>query len=184
MTLASSQVRVAGTGELFLAPVGTAFPTDADSAPAAAWKGYGYTTEDGVVLSKSVEREGIPAWQSTTPVRYLITGQEFTIQATFLQTNADIVRLWLGATSFEGAASDYTGEVPVDPVTEQFALLLDWKDGDIASRLGVPKVEITETGDVSIARQATAFPVTFGALAPDAGALATWMTNDPAFAAA
>jgi hypothetical protein len=182
MTLASSQVRVAGTGELYLAPVGTAAPAKASTALAAPWLGYGYTTEDGVVLSKSVEREGVPAWQSTTPVRYLVTGQEFTIQTTFLQSNEDIVRLWLGSGAFAGTTPDWKGDVPIDPTTVQYALSLVWTDGLIHSLLYVPKTEITETGDVSLARQATSFPITFGALAPDTGAvLASWLTDDPAF---
>jgi len=185
MTLVSGQVRVAGTGELSLAPVGTAVPTTATMALNAAFSGYGFTTEDGVVLSKSVEREGVPAWQSTTPVRYLITGQELTIATTFLQSNEDILKLWLGSGDFASDGGDgFRADVDVDPVGQQFVLVLEWKDDDITSRLVVPKVEVTETGDVSLARQATAFPVTFGALAPDAGSvLATWLTDDPAFAA-
>lgn len=187
MTLASSQVRVAGTGELYLAPVGTILPTAASIALEAAFKGYGYTTEDGVSLSKSVDREGVPAWQSSTPVRYLITGQELTIETTFLQSNEDILKLWLGSGDFAtdgGTPAGYRADVPIDPVGQQHALVLEWKDGTITSRLVVPKVEVTEVGDVSLARSATAFPVTFGALAPDSGTvLATWLTDDPAFAA-
>lgn len=189
MTLASSQVRVAGTGELYLAPVGTTLPTTASGEPDPAFIGYGYTNEDGVTLSKSVEREGVPAWQSSTPVRYLVTGQELTAQVTFLQSNEEILKLWLGSGDFAtdgGVAPDtgYRADVPVDPTGQQYAFMLEWKDGAITSRLLIPKVEITETGDVSLARQATAFPVTFGALAPDTGSvLATWLTTDPAFAA-
>lgn len=190
MTLKSSEVRVAGTGELFLAPVGSALPTSAAAALDVAFKGYGYTTEDGVSLSKSVEREGVPAWQSSTPVRNLVTGQELNIETTFLQSNEEVLKLWLGSGDFAsdgGVAPNngYRADVPIDPVGQQFALVLEWKDGSITSRLALPKVEITETGDVSLARQATAFPVTFGAIAPDSGTvLATWLTTDPAFAVA
>jgi hypothetical protein len=190
MTLKSSEVRVAGTGELFLAPVGTALPTKASEALNAAFKGYGYTTEDGVTLAKSVDQEGIPAWQSTTPVRRIITGQELTIETTFLQSNEDILKLWLGSGDFAtdgGVAPDvgYRADLSIDPVGQNFAMALEWKDGTIVSRLVLPKVTVTETGDVSLARtSAVAFPVTFGALAPDSGTvLATWLTTDPAFAA-
>lgn len=187
MTLVSGQVRVAGTGELFLAPVGTALPTAASTALNVAFEGYGYTTEDGVTLSKSVEREGIPAWQSTTPVRYLITSQELTVACTFLQSNEDILKLWLGSGDFAtdgGTPAGQRADVPVDPVGQQFAMCVEWQDASITSRLVVPKVEVTETGDVTLARQATAFPVTFGAIAPDSGTvLATWLTTDSAFAA-
>lgn len=187
MPLVSSQVRVAGTGELFLAEVGTAMPALSAAEP-ADFTGYGYTTEDGVTLSKSVEREGIPAWQSTTPVRYLTTSQELTAACTFLQSNRDILQLWLAAQEWTGdQATGFKAEIDIDPVSLQFAMWLVWRDGpDLASGLFIPKVEITETGDVNLARTAaTAFPITFGALAPDTGnALAIYTTNDPAFAAA
>lgn len=187
MTLKSSEVRVAGTGELWLAPVGTALPTAASTALNAAFKGYGYTSEDGVSLSKSVDREGVPAWQSTTPVRYIITGQELTIACTFLQSNENILKLWLASGDFAtdgGTPAGYRADVSVDPVGQQFALCIEWEDDAITSRLVVPKVEVTETGDVTLAREATSFPVTFGAIAPDTGTvLATWLTSDPAFAA-
>lgn len=187
MTLVSGQVRVAGTGELSLAPLGSTLPTTADEDLDAAFVGYGYTTEDGVTLSKSVEREGIPAWQSSTPVRYLVTGQELTVACTFLQSNRDILKLWLASGDFAadgGTGGGVRADVSIDPVGMQYVLVLDWRDDTISSRLILPKVEITETGDVTLAREATAFPVTFGALAPDEGTvLATWLTNDPAFAA-
>lgn len=189
MTLVSGQVRVAGTGELHLAPVGTTVPTSATAALDPAFKGYGFTTEDGVTLSKAVEREGIPAWQSSTPVRYLTTSQELSAALTFLQSNEDILKLWLGSGDFAsdgGVAPNngYRADMPVDPVGQQHAFVLEWQDAAITSRLVIPKVEVTETGDVSLARAATSFPVTFGALAPDTGTvLATWFTTDPAFAA-
>lgn len=190
MTRNSGQVRVAGTGELFLARyVGGVQPTLPTSAAATldtAFKGFGFTTEDGVTLSKSIEREGIPAWQSTTPVRYLTTGQEFTVASTFLQSNKDTLKAWLQSGDFASDGNVETpgwrADIPVDPETEQYALVLDWADADITSRLVVAKVEITETGDVALARQATAFGMTFGALAPNSGnVLASWMTTDPAF---
>jgi hypothetical protein len=182
MTLSSSEVRVAGTGELWLAPVATAMPDDTATPMPAAWHGFGYTTEDGVTLSKSVEREGIPAWQSVTPVRYITTGVEFTVGATLLQSNKESIKLWLGSEDFTGTAPEWRADVKVDPPTQQFAMVLEWKDGLIVSRLCVLKAELTETGDMPIARAAQSIPITFGAIAPDSGdILATWLTNDPAF---
>lgn len=186
MTLVSGQVRVAGTGELFLAPVGTALPTTVDGAPNAAFKGYGYTTDDGVTLSKSVDRDGVAAWQSATPVRYIITGSELTVACTFLQSNEDILKLWLSSGDFASdGGTGYRADVPVDPIGQQFAMMLEWKDDTITSRLVAAKVEVTDTGDVTVAREAQAFPVTLSVLPPDSGSvLATWLTSDPAFAAA
>lgn len=185
MALTSGQVRVAGTGELFLAPVGTALPTAASTALNVTFKGYGLTTEDGVTLSKSVDREGVNAWQSSTPVRYLVTGTEFTVACEFLQSNKDVLQLWLGSGAFAtdaGTPEGYRADVSLDPTLQQFAAVVEWKDGLLVSRLCLPKVEISETGDVDLSRSATSFPITFSALTPDSGTvLATWLTTDPAF---
>jgi hypothetical protein len=189
MTQVSSQVRVAGTGELFLAPLGTVLPTSAAGELDPAFVGYGYTDDNGVVLSKSIKRDGVPAWQSLTPVRYITTEQDFTVAATFLQSNAATLKAWLNSGDFapDGNTENpgYRADISVDPITLQYALVLDWDDSGITSRLIIPKVEITDTGDVSLARKATGFAITFGALAPDTGnILASWTTTDPAFAAA
>jgi len=186
MTLVSGQVRVAGTGELFLAPVGTALPTAVDTPLNVAFNGYGYTTDDGVKLAKSINRDGVAAWQSATPVRNIITSQEFTIEATFLQSNKDILKLWLNSGDFASdGGTGFRADVPVDPIGAQYAMVLEWKDGTITSRLVVAKVEVTDTGDVTVAREAQSFPVTLSALPPDSGSvLASWLTSDTAFDAA
>ncbi|MFF1820395.1 hypothetical protein ACFVWG_24025 [Kribbella sp. NPDC058245] len=185
MSLVSGQVRVAGTGELFLAPVGTALPTAANGPLNAAFSGYGYTTDDGVVLSKSVDRNGVPAWQSATPVRNIITGQEFSVACTFLQSNKDILKLWLNSGDFASdGGTGFRADVPIDPNGQQFAMVLEWKDAAIVSRLVAAKVEVTDTGDVTLAREAQSFPVTLAAVPPDTGnVLASWLTTDAAFAA-
>ncbi|MGZ0147139.1 phage tail tube protein [Kribbella sp. WER1] len=186
MTLVSGQVRVAGTGELFLAPVGTTLPTAASGTLDPAFNGYGYTTDDGVTLGKSISRDGVAAWQSATPVRNIITAQELTVALTLLQSNADNLKLWLQSGDFASdGGTGFRADVPVDPVGLQFAMVLEWKDVAITSRLLAAKVEVTETGDVTVARQAQAFPVTLSALPPDSGSvLASWLTSDAAFAAA
>jgi hypothetical protein len=186
MTLVSGQVRVAGTGELFLGPVGTALPTSAAAVLDPDFVGYGYTTDDGVKLAKSVSRDGVDAWQSATPVRNIITSQELTIEATFLQSNKDILKLWLQSGDFAtDGGTGFRADVPIDPVGLQFAMVLEWKDGAITSRMTAAKVEVTDTGDVTVAREAQSFPVTLSALPPDSGTvLASWLTTDSAFAAA
>lgn len=185
MTLVSGQVRVAGTGELFLAPVGTILPDAASDTLDPAFKGFGYTTQNGVVLSKSVEREGISAWQSLVPLRFIYTGQEFAVEATFLQSNKDILKAWLNSGDFAsdgGTPEGFRADVSVDPASQEYALVVRWTDGDITSLLVLGRSELIETGDVPLARKATEFPMKFSALAPDEGdVLASWLTTDPAF---
>lgn len=186
MTLTSSQVRVAGSGELFLAAVGTTLPAAVDEQLDPAFTGLGYTTEDGVALTNTVDRTGITAWQSLTPVRYIYTGRELTIGATFEQSNAQTIKMWLGSGDFApDSSTGFRADIPVDPMSQQYVAVLEWHDGLIVNRLVVEKVELTDTADVALKRDVSGIGLTFGALAPDSGSvLASWLTNDPAFAPA
>jgi hypothetical protein len=183
MTLTSSEVRVAGTGELFLAPLGTTRPLNPGTALDAAFIPYGYTTDDGVALARATERSGINAWQAKSPVRWVITGTSLTIRCSLLQSNKDSFKLWLGSGDFTqiGAAMAWKADIPVDPTSQQFAAVMEWKDGSITNRLSLEKVELTETGDITLTKTGYNLPVTLTAVPADAATvLATFLSNDPA----
>lgn len=187
MTLVASQVRVAGTGELFVAAVGEAAPADATVALGAAWKGLGYTQPEGATIGRALDREPIEAWQSVTPLRYIYNGAELTIAAAMLQSNSQIAGLWFGGGDFAETApgsGEYKADMPTVPEGIERAILLEFVDDTVTSRIYIPRAELRETGDVQISRTApAAFQMTWGALAPDSGTvLATWLTNDPNFA--
>ncbi len=191
MALTASQIRVPGTGELYVAAVGTAAPADAVTVLAAPWKGLGYTQDDGATIGRSLDREPVTAWQSITPLRYIYNGAELTISAAMLQSNNEIATLWFGGGNFAvtGATTPptYKADMPTVPEGIERAVLLEWTDTagttDIVNRLYIPRAELRETGDVNITRTGpTAFQMTWAALAPNSGTvLATWITNDPAF---
>lgn len=183
MTLVATQVRVAGTGELFIAPVGTAAPTNTSTSLNVAFKGLGYTQEDGVTIGRSTDRTEITAWQSTAPVRYIYNNAGLTIATAMLQSNDDVANLWWGGGSFATNTTEFKSDLPTVPTGVQRAVVVEWTDGSVKNRLYVPKAEVTDTGDVTLGRTAaTAFQITFTALAPDAGSvMATWFTADANF---
>lgn len=185
MTLVASEVRVPGTGELFVAPVDTAAPTDLATPLPATWVGLGYTQEDGATLSRSLEREPVPAWQSVTPLRYIYNGATLGIAAAMLQSNSQVAGLWWGSDFAETVASSgvFKSDMPTIPTSTEQAVILRFDDDDKHSLIWVPRMDLAETGDITLNRQgATAFQLTFNAMAPDTGSvLATWLTDDPAF---
>ena len=186
MTLTASQVRVPGTGELFVAAVGSPAPTDVSTALGAPFAGLGYTQEDGATISRSLDREPIPAWQSIQPLGYIYNGGELTVAAAMLQSNSEVAALWFGGGDFaetSAGSGQYRSDMPVVPEGVERAVLLEWTDDDKTNRLYIPRAELSETGDVQVTRTAPqAFQMTWSALAPNAGSvLATWLTNDPAF---
>jgi hypothetical protein len=193
MALTASQVRVPGTGELFTNAAGTTGPADATAALPVGWTGLGYTQEDGATIGRSLDREPITSWQSVTPLAYIYNGAELTIAAAMLQSNNEIASLWFGGGDFAETvvgSGEFKSDMPTIPEGVERALVLEWRDvrgaTDVVSRLYIPRAELRETGEVQLSRTGpTAFQMTWAALAPDTGSvLATWLTNDPAFAPA
>ena len=183
MALSAQEVRVAVTGNIYVAPVGTTAPVDATTAPAAAWLELGYTTEDGVAFSKAVTRDTVAAWQSVTPVRTILSSQEVTLGFSLMQWNENTLSYYMGGTVTTNATSQFKLEIPVSPQTDERALLLDWIDGTIHYRLFFPRTELQETGEIPLTRTGVAvLPCTVTGLAPATGnVMATLFTDDEHF---
>lgn len=182
MALAASKVRVFGTGELFVAPVGTAAPTTSVIALNAAFLGLGYNTEDGITISRDVSIEDITAWQSITAVRRVASETTFSLAGTFLQSDATVVSLALGTGAFTGTTDFKADGSTVQGVTER-AVVLNFLDGAINYRLYIPRCQVTSDGEVNINRtDAAGYALTFTALAPTSGSVMyTLFTDDVAF---
>lgn len=150
---------------IYLAPVGTAFPTDVKTAPAAAWVALGYASEDGVKIGQSTTSESIKSWQSKTPVRTTVTEREFTLDFTLLEFSKANMALYFGA-KFDatGDQQSFSFDVRSDAPSYTYALLIDQKDGDQVTRLCVPRVSLTDAGDLEIMQGgAMGLPLTFAA---------------------
>lgn len=192
MAKTASEVRIAGTGEVYVAPVNTAEPPDPTSALPSDWVGLGYTTDDGATIARSPNQENIEVWQSVTPVRIVATSLELTIQAQMVQSNADILSLYFGMPDGfeEPSAGIFRGEIPAVPEVTERALVMEWIDGELpgspgtplATRLWLPRSTLSDTGDTSLTRSdAVGWDMTWSALAPDSGPVGVILTNDPAF---
>ena len=96
--LNSGQVRIAGTGRLRKAALGTALPVDSVAAWDPAFIDLGYAA-DGFTMTQALKTLDILAWQTLEPVRTVNTSliRNFTFE--LLQTNKDTLGLaWGGAT--------------------------------------------------------------------------------------
>lgn len=86
----STQIRVAGTGQIWKAPLGTVLPTDATTAWDPAFVNLGYLT-DGYTLAQALKTLDIPAWQTTEPVRTINLSLVRNISFEMLQSNKTTV---------------------------------------------------------------------------------------------
>lgn len=161
MALDATLVIAATSGELYVATVGTAFPL----APATTgFTGLGYVTEDGFSMTREFNVDDIRAFQSPYPVKRIPTEANFTISATFMQTDSTIEQLFYGV--------DATGDAPATPAAVERAVILDFTDGTVTKRLTIARAEVTADGDMTVSRgEAVGYPLTFTALAPASGPL-------------
>lgn len=185
MALNADNVRVALGGRIYMAPKGTVAPTDLTTAWGAGWKDLGYVSDDGVSMEYSTDTEDINAWQSLSPVRRVLTSVAFTMGFTAIELKADTLTLYFPGSSITTVAGVSTLSIPSAPGSAEYAFGLEWEDGTIISRLVIPRGEVTERGGVTFGRSgAVGLEMTISAYATSAPELATYISNDPAWAAA
>lgn len=184
MAVDSDQILVAGGGRVFIAPVGSTAPTDTTTAWDAAFKDLGYTTEDGVVLRPNLAVTDITAWQSFEPVRRIVTGRGLTVAFTLLQMTREALQL-----AFNGGAFTGTTTVTYEPgeagdIYERM-LGVEAVDGDKVVRLVIPRVDISDVGDIPFTKTgAVNIPLTLAMLGVSGSAPFTIIADGDAIEAA
>lgn len=184
MALDENEVVVAGTGHLWVAPVGTTLPAP-NTDPTADLTGFvdlGYTEEDGVTLRGFVEISEFKVWQNTSPVRRSRTSQGREIQTNLVQWNeASLVAAFGGGTvDTSGSYPTYTFPEAGD-VLQEYAVVLDWQDGDRNFRLVDPRMNAgLENVETTLnANSMAPLPILFRSLATSTSA---YLVSDDAAA--
>ncbi|MFF8485157.1 phage tail tube protein [Streptomyces antibioticus] len=182
----ADNVRAALNGSIYMAPKGSTAPVDLDTAWDAAWEDLGFMSDDGVSMEYSTDVEDINAWQSLSPVRRILTSVDMTLGFTAIELKARTVTAYFpGATITNVSGAIQRLDIPSAPGPQEFAFGLEWVDGDIKNRLVIPRGEITDRGAISLGRSAAVgLEMTVSAYASSAPEIATWLSNDPSWAAA
>jgi hypothetical protein len=179
MALDGTEVRVAGTGNVYFAPTGSTLPTDTTTALDAAFVDAGYISEDGVTFTLGRETEDLNAWQGTK-VRVLTTAEPKTVEFTLMQSNKENIPFILGGGTIAGS-DPYTYTPPAKGTNTERAMVVEFVDGTVTYRYVFPRVQLE--GEVSFsltANGAVEYPTTWGVL--DASPAYTIITDDPAWA--
>lgn len=184
MALNTDNVRVGSNGRLYVGSIGSTAPTDVTTAWDAAWKDFGYLSDDGVSMPFSTENEDINAWQSLSPVRRILTGVELTFQFTALEFKRDVITLFFPDSTISTSGGVHTMGINAAPDSNERAFGLEWTDKGFTHRLVIPRGEVTDRGEVPISRSgAVGLQMTVTAYATSSPDLATWLTDDTAWAA-
>lgn len=177
-----TQVRVAPSGAIYVAPKGTAAPADATAALAAPWTHLGFATDDGVTLGRSMDTETVNGWQSSAPLRYIVTGTSVTVQFALLQFNKDTIPTYFGlpTSAIVDTAGVYKMIIPADAPIDERAWIVESVDGTVHTRYVMLRGMITETDDLPLKRtEASVLAMTVSAMAAPDGSLIQLISDDP-----
>jgi hypothetical protein len=163
---------------VYRAPVGTAPPADLVSPWATGWEPIGYISDDGVTVSSSTTSDTLTPWQSTSPVKTMITGKELTVHFVMWQTNPESLAMYF---DMPPVTADVDGTVDFDIRSDQggelYSIGLDIKDAGTITRIVFNRAQLSDTGDVAFQRgAAVGWEVTLSAM-DDNGVLAHLMSG-------
>lgn len=136
MATDATKIRVGVTGAIYVAPTGTAAPTDATAALNAAFKELGYIDENGVTESQGITSNKIKAWQNSDIVRTVQTEHDLTYKFAALESNTDVLAQMYPAGQITGAQR----------LGQEWVLHV--VDGVNKVRVYVPNGQITNIDDV------------------------------------
>ena len=145
----------AGLSLAWLAPAGTAIPTDAKTPLTADYKDGGMCDPKGLSIKTNVSSTPVKAFGSLQPVLTLYTDQTQTIDVTFLESSLTAIEVYKGFELGSTVADPATGAIVVAtkmPKTVRYVAAFDGFDqyGN-PFRIVAPNVQNTNPGDLNIA---------------------------------
>lgn len=186
MSLDATELVVAGTGAVYRAAVGTSMPSDVTTTPSSlSWTNLGYTSENGAKFTFDRKTNPIMGWQSYQPLRVVVNEIPIETEFDLLQWNNDTLETALGGGSFDTQGSGVRYTPPAESFIDEFALIIDGKDGDSSYRFYFPRVMVTDKVEFSFVRSnPVSLPIKVRTLAaPGGGDSYYFDTDDATFAA-
>jgi hypothetical protein len=176
----ASNVLVATTGAVYVAPLGTSPPANSTASWSTAWKELGYLSEDGIEEDPSIDVQEIKVWQSGLIVRRVLTGSGLQWKFTVVETNLATVGLfWPGSvvTQLTGPPVETRTDIKTPVIVPQ-AIGFDVLDGSTIERTVVPRAELAGRDSRNLVNGAARpFPITMSGVPDTAGIVAIRYNN-------
>ena len=137
-------------GAIYVAPIGTALPTDATTALNAAFNQLGYVSEDGLTNATEMEVESIRAWGGDT-VLITQTSKDDTFAFTLIEMlNVDVLKLVYGSTNVTGTLQNGITILANAKDLDDWCVVIDMvlRSG-VLKRIVIPIAKVTEIGEIS-----------------------------------
>lgn len=150
MTKTAEAVAHAITGELSKAPIGATAPTDATTVLDAAFVGLGHISDDGVSLDPDETTQKTRAWGGQV-VRAVTSESSLSLGLTLIEYTGEVLEaFWRGSAVTEPGAGNFTFSIQA-PTPDPSAWVLDFVDGLKRYRFYVPRGEIIDRGEITLA---------------------------------
>lgn len=159
------------TGAIYVAPNGTAAPTDAVTPiDASVYTLLGFTSDAGMTISESRSTNSISAWEGRTTVYEVVTEYTESVAFTPIQVNADVAKLIWG----EGHVSvDESGNFIVEhhgETLEPVEIVIETVPRPSIIRRYAGTFQLSERGDsANDGTQVDGRQLTFKAIADESG---------------
>lgn len=158
-------------GAMYTAPIGTALPTDATTAPVTAFKALGYISDDGLSNENTPSSETLKAWGGDT-VAVVQTEKEDIFTYKLIEgLNIDVLKEVYGAENVSGTLT--TGikiQANAKPLQEHCILVDMILKGGILKRITIPVAQVKEIGEINYQDEDTiGYEITLQALPDSAG---------------
>lgn len=158
-------------GAIFVAPAGTALPTDATTALAAAFLNVGFISEDGVTNSIETDSEEIKAWGGDTVLEPQTSRKE-TFSFTMIETNEVSLKQVFGEenVTVDSSTNKITVKHNGKEKSEYVYVIEVLMTGNRVKRQVIPRGKVTEIGEiVYVDNEAIGYETTVSALIDSSG---------------
>ncbi len=142
-----------GLGLVWVAPTGTTAPTDEAGTLNAAFKDAGGISEEGLTVAMSETSKKIKFYGSQLAQRTIVTDQETTFKAKFMEANATSLAVYWRKPLGSITPAVSTGKFSITHGTyavQFYSMVIDCIDGTSKLRMYCPRVEVSNRDDLSI----------------------------------